>query len=327
MSSSSQSRKAHSEALARHKALHTHVYISGLRGTHTLETGLAYYYRGHYMYAYPAGNLVEPIPYSTRKGIMIQGILDAGTPVYDASAEGLREEKEIRALEASVESEMQRKENALDASGLEVDEAQEGMSVDSTKHSSAAPSPALRLTPPAEHLRTSLTSLSVLRDNGVKAFTPRHGVSCLAASAPGSRLASRSASPSGLRPVSSHVGLARLGAIKGHNYHQENAENEANSPLEDVPSRRASSVGYLYGLGDHALAVRYLAHPVGPERVKPCAIHGEECDGVSVGRACLTEETRRGLGFVEEVPVIAPEDKQMVDWASLLEEAKAEERI
>ncbi|KAJ4382444.1 hypothetical protein N0V86_002779 [Didymella sp. IMI 355093] len=326
-SSSSQSRKAQSEAFARRKALQTHVYISGLRGVHTLETGLAYYYRGHYMYAYPAGNLVEPTPYSTRKGIMIQGVLDAGAPVYDASAVGLREEKEVRALEASVESEMQRKEKVMDACGLEVDGAQEEMSSNSMKHFSAAPSPALRLTPPAEDLRTSLTSLSVLRDNGTKAFTPRHGVSCLAASAPGSRLASRSASPSGLRPVSSHVALARLGAIKGHNHHKENAGNEANSPAEDISSRPASSVGYLYGLGDHALAVGYLARSVAPERAKPCAIHGEECDGVSVERACLTEETRWELGFVEEVPVISRGDKQMVDWASLLEEARAEKRI
>lgn len=35
------------------------VYISGLQGHHDLETGIAYHYRGHYIYAYPAANPIE----------------------------------------------------------------------------------------------------------------------------------------------------------------------------------------------------------------------------------------------------------------------------
>lgn len=106
---SSHTLKSANEALARRKALHIQVYISGLSGQHTLEVGLAYYYRGHYIYACPASNLIEPIPYSTRKGIMIQGVVSETAPWYDRSAPGLGEEREIRALEKSVESERRAK--------------------------------------------------------------------------------------------------------------------------------------------------------------------------------------------------------------------------
>ncbi|KAF1365475.1 hypothetical protein EJ07DRAFT_171400 [Lizonia empirigonia] len=91
--------------IARSRALHTHVYISGLKGHHTLETGLAYYYRGHYIYIYPAGNLIEPIQYSIRKGIMIQGIVSASAPVYDVDKEGLVDESSVSALKASIQTE------------------------------------------------------------------------------------------------------------------------------------------------------------------------------------------------------------------------------
>jgi hypothetical protein len=318
--STTQFRKAiNNTALARHKALSTYVYISGLTGVHKLETGLAYYYRGHYIYAYPAGNLIEPIPYSTRTGIVIQGVLDAEAPVYDAGARGLRGEGEVRALELSVQSEVARREAVSRETSEKMPEV-----VEVREPSGRAESPALRCTPPAGDLHGSITTLAALRESGLRAFTPCYGASCLAASAPGSRLASRSGSPSGLRPVSSHVGLARLGAIKGHSSPFNNNHLEANAPVGDATSRPSSAVGYLPGLGDHALSARDLAHPV---RVAPCPIHGEECDGVSVERACLTEKTREGLGFVEEVPIIERGGRQMVDWASLLKEARAEDGI
>jgi hypothetical protein len=59
----------------RSHSLNTRVYISGLRGDHTLETGLAYYYRGHYVYSFPGGTLIEPIPCSIKKGIMVHGMV------------------------------------------------------------------------------------------------------------------------------------------------------------------------------------------------------------------------------------------------------------
>ncbi|KAF3042467.1 hypothetical protein E8E12_009900 [Didymella heteroderae] len=336
-SSSTQARKSHNTALARRKALGTRVYISDLLGVHTLETGLAYYYRGHYIYAFPAGNLIEPIPYSTRRGVMIQGVLDEGAPTYDGSAEGLRCEGEVRALEASMEAEVRVREGAkgevtgdlLGASraGSEDVNLRGASGGEALKTCSRAVSPTLWLTPPAEDLLSSLPGLSALRDGALKAFTPCHGASFLAASAPGSRLASRSASPSPLRSTSSHVGLAHLGAIKGHDYHFDSLGSDANPTTEDFPSRTSPTVGYLHGLGDHALSAGNLACPNAAARVKPCAIHGEECDGVSVERACLTEETKKGVGFVEEVPLLEARGRQMVNWEVLLEEARAEEAV
>lgn len=337
MSSSYASCKSHNELLARRKALHTHVYISGLSGHHTLEVGIAYYYRGHYIYAYPAGNLIEPIPYSTRKGIMIQGIVSESAPGYDKDAEGLREEEEIRALEKSVEGERKAREEVKEEKVMEITGVVEALTTsqlrfadvknvsaeEPLKTSSRPDSPALRLTPPAEDLQRSITSLALLRDVGLNTSTPRHGLSFLATSAPGSRLASRSASPSELRPTSSHVGLARLGAIRGPTSPLGDDYFEANSSIEDVPSRPASGMGYLYGLGDHALSAENLPRPV-EVTVKPCAIHGEECDGASVEGTWLTEQTRRGLGLVEEVPMVERGGRHMVDWAGLLEETKAE---
>jgi hypothetical protein len=86
--------------LARIKAQKQRVYISGLTGQHSLETGVAYHYRGHYIYA-PALNPIEPVPYSTRKGINIVGTLLELAPPYDPGAEGLVSEESIGALERS----------------------------------------------------------------------------------------------------------------------------------------------------------------------------------------------------------------------------------
>ncbi|KAF9697110.1 hypothetical protein EKO04_004659 [Ascochyta lentis] len=112
----STSRKTQNERIAREKALHTRVYVSGLEGHHTLEVGLAYYYRGHYMYACPAANLIEPIPYSTRKGIMIQGIVSASAPAYDASAPGLQPESSVEALKKSITSEREAQDHSTTTS-------------------------------------------------------------------------------------------------------------------------------------------------------------------------------------------------------------------
>ncbi|KAF2633856.1 hypothetical protein BU25DRAFT_465081 [Macroventuria anomochaeta] len=345
MPSSHAARKSHNERIARERAQHTHVYISGLSGHHTLERGLAYYYRGHYIYAYPAGNLIEPIPYSTRKGIMIQGIVSASAPGYDKEDEGLVEEESIRALEASVEGEKRAKEESEEDKAKEVVCAlEDGVDVVNTsrtpapfltdllvnealKPSSRSASPSLRPPPAAEALPPTITSFAVLRDAALNTFTPQLGARFLAASAPGSRLASRAASPSGLRPTSSHVGLARLGSIRGHTHHLNIPIHTANSSTEDTPSRPASSVRYLYGLGDHALSIEDLPRPVGVSsggRVAPCTIHGEECDGVSVKELWLTKRVVSGLGFVEELPMMERGGRVMVDWAELLEEARAE---
>lgn len=254
---------------------------------------------------------------------MIQGVLDAEAPEYDARAQRMRVEGEVRALELGVKTEMERKD--LGTSKVWVGDFKEGDSGEALEGSNHPDSPVLRLTSPAEDIHQSVMSLTVLREDASTASTPRHGFSFVAASAPGSCLASRSASPLGLRPASSHLGLARLGAIRGHSSPITSNNNfEANSRTKDASSRSSSAVGYLPGLGDHALSAGDLARPDISERVKPCAIHGGECDGVSVERVCLTEETKKGLGFIEKVLMIEAGGSQMVNWAVLLQEAKAE---
>ncbi|KAI1678989.1 hypothetical protein KJE20_11171 [Pyrenophora tritici-repentis] len=84
--------------IARHKAIHQKVYIGGVKGCHTLETGVAYHYRGHFVYAYPAGVPVEPVPYSTKQGINIVGVAQHLAPPYDRNAPDLVDECTISAL-------------------------------------------------------------------------------------------------------------------------------------------------------------------------------------------------------------------------------------
>ncbi|KAG9207008.1 hypothetical protein G6514_000299 [Epicoccum nigrum] len=117
------SRKEENQLIAREKALNTRVYVSGLRGDHNLETGLAYYYRGHYLYSFPGGALIEPIPYSTKKGIMVHGMVSPSAPTYDGSSARLVPEGSIRALEAGIKNELGPRESppALGQAGEGVD--------------------------------------------------------------------------------------------------------------------------------------------------------------------------------------------------------------
>lgn len=90
-------------------------------------------------------------------------------------------------------------------------------------------------------------------------------------------------------------------------------------------SRPASSVGYLYGLGDHALSAEDLQRPaeVGAgARISPCSLHGEECDGVSTKEPWLTKRVMDGQGWEEELPMMERAGRVMVDWAGLLKEER-----
>ncbi|KAH8732553.1 hypothetical protein GQ44DRAFT_821812 [Phaeosphaeriaceae sp. PMI808] len=78
-----------------------HVYISGIQGHHTLETGVAYHYRGHFLYACPVGVPIEPVPYSTSKGINIVGTIQDSAPRYEPDAHDLVPEASIAALTTS----------------------------------------------------------------------------------------------------------------------------------------------------------------------------------------------------------------------------------
>ncbi|KAJ4377766.1 hypothetical protein N0V83_000596 [Neocucurbitaria cava] len=91
-------KKTKKEHQARLKAQTQRVYISGLAGHHSLETGVAYHYRGHFIYSYPAGTPLEPLPYCTRGGINVVGVAQDRTPNYDPRAADLVPETSITAL-------------------------------------------------------------------------------------------------------------------------------------------------------------------------------------------------------------------------------------
>jgi hypothetical protein len=76
---------------------------------------VAYHYRGHFIYAYPAGNPIEPVPFSTKKGINIVGIVQDRAPIYDPQDPDLVPESQIAALQRACmhEQEFQREQKEI----------------------------------------------------------------------------------------------------------------------------------------------------------------------------------------------------------------------
>ncbi|KAF2445115.1 hypothetical protein P171DRAFT_514238 [Karstenula rhodostoma CBS 690.94] len=99
------------------KAKGMEVNISGFYGIHPIETGIAYWYRGHYMYS-TVGVPVEPIPFATKKGIHIVGTtVDTAPPFRPGGVPGVRYEPEVAALHRSMvhtweDQEKEKKEDA-----------------------------------------------------------------------------------------------------------------------------------------------------------------------------------------------------------------------
>lgn len=119
------SKKFQNAQLAAAKARNQRVYISGLEGHHSLETGVAYYYRGHYIYAYPGSNPIEPVPFSTAKGIKIAGTRPELAPRHDPNARDLVAESSISALNKSCDSFYRARKEEEDEEKREVAQALE----------------------------------------------------------------------------------------------------------------------------------------------------------------------------------------------------------
>lgn len=96
------------------------VYISGFQGPHPITTGVAYWYRGHYLYS-SAGVPVEPIPFATKKGVHVVGTTVDTAPLFRMGALGDVNELEVAALEKSKvwEWQTQEQEKALQKEELE----------------------------------------------------------------------------------------------------------------------------------------------------------------------------------------------------------------
>ncbi|RMZ71706.1 hypothetical protein GMOD_00006849 [Pyrenophora seminiperda CCB06] len=85
------------------ETLEKKVFISGLKGVHSLETGMAYHYRGHYLYCFPSGNPVQPVDQTVKQGRRLIGIARDLAPPYDSYDPKLIQEHEIAALERAQE--------------------------------------------------------------------------------------------------------------------------------------------------------------------------------------------------------------------------------
>jgi hypothetical protein len=482
--------KKHSEAetarIALAKAQGQRVYISGLSGHHTLETGVAYHYRGHYVYSYPQGMPIDPVPFQTKQGINIRANpLHSALP-YDPNAPGLVSESSINALnktwgamwkEQKSEEEMRKKEVA---EAIEDEEGHLGskalselpampyatslvptqvssrmgsrvgsrtdlssLAVPTLRRSSSRPgSSSASFAAHDAHSRSSSTSLAVFDTNagytrsssatipglGHSAshpdlqasssslttlgrdfgnlhlqvpqpnagtapsrpslsayapssvygeniydslsrlrndfYTPHDRARFLSDSAPGSRLASTTATPYTSRPVSpSHQhpralntlrqvasttrlsqllaedltprAFSPLSAVEGNTTlpatnngqpgtHTNISAEEASaigaaSEMSSPPYSRNKPIGT--GRPRRASIALNQAHNAAKDTRRPCALHGEECDGVSVVETWKTRHAEETTGFKEPVPVVkGAGERVMVDWARLLKE-------
>ena len=55
---------------------------------HPLRVGIAYWYRGHYLYG-AALNPVEPQPFATKKKVLLNGVQRESAPIYSQTDEDL----------------------------------------------------------------------------------------------------------------------------------------------------------------------------------------------------------------------------------------------
>ncbi|KAH9871684.1 hypothetical protein J1614_005939 [Plenodomus biglobosus] len=187
---------------------HQRVYISGIRGQHSLEVGVAYYYRGHHIYSAAAANPIEPTPFSTRKGITVVGIAQHLAPLYAPQAPDLVPEASIRAL----------------------DRARQGVLADMAAYEEAR----------RAETRLALQEEADMKKSGTAAVvgtvTPHDHAQYLAVSAPASRPTSPShaaISRGLLRPVASASRLSRMTADDG--------ARRTFTPLAEVAEGRAHS--------------------------------------------------------------------------------------
>jgi hypothetical protein len=192
--------------LAKAKAKGQLVFISGLQGLHTLETGVAYHYRGHYVYSYPAGTPILPVPFSTSGGIHVAGTVRECAPEYDPAGPGLVPEASIAALKRSCEIvwNAQQEQEKQPAEQVEVTPTARVPSHTSTSSLSREYA-ALRQPQHnagfALNMPSTIGNLpSIFVNDSI--FTPHDRARYLADSAPGSRLASYTNTPHASRSVS-----------------------------------------------------------------------------------------------------------------------------
>jgi hypothetical protein len=93
------------------------VSISGIRGKHPIRVGVAYWYRGHFLYG-SHGNPVEPVAFATKEVNIIGTTVDTAPP-YNPHGVDLENEWEIAALHKGMvhewEKMMEKEEEATES--------------------------------------------------------------------------------------------------------------------------------------------------------------------------------------------------------------------
>ncbi|CAO2647983.1 Nn.00g089050.m01.CDS01 [Neocucurbitaria sp. VM-36] len=203
------SKKIFNEREARLRAQRQRVYISGIEGHHSLEVGVAYHFRGHFIYSYPAGNPIEPIPFSTRKGITIVGTVQDRAPIYNSHAADLVQERDIAALYRSSvnEWEFQQQQEATQkedtAKALEEESQQAKHLVDIANETAAH-----EILPPGAYDR--LPGRSTLRTDSSTASPPH----LQSVSRPGSHTSLASLAILSHRPTSSSSDASQISTVR-----------------------------------------------------------------------------------------------------------------
>ncbi|PVI06115.1 hypothetical protein DM02DRAFT_667744 [Periconia macrospinosa] len=85
------------------------VFISGLKGTHSIEKGIAYYYRGRYIYD-TGGKPIAPAPFSTGNKAQVRDLRTNFSPPYRADDPTLAEETDTSALDWSKKREQKKRQ-------------------------------------------------------------------------------------------------------------------------------------------------------------------------------------------------------------------------
>jgi hypothetical protein len=122
------------------------------------------------------------------------------------------------------------------------------------------------------------------------------------------------------RPSSRDTSLSRRRLYNKIQYPQDNKENIPPIGLGITLPK------IQIGCREQTIPVQY-DEGFGGERygkVTKCALHGEECDGVSAGHLHLTEATRQGRGFQQSYRMIHRGGREMVDWVRIMNEERVQ---
>ncbi|KAF1959878.1 hypothetical protein CC80DRAFT_584583 [Byssothecium circinans] len=99
------------------------VFISGFRGLHPIDVGIAYYYRGHDLYG-PSRNPIMPVSFATKREIMIVELASDCAPAYDPNDPTLQDESKVMAFYKSKVSEWERRTVAVETTNFCAPEAE-----------------------------------------------------------------------------------------------------------------------------------------------------------------------------------------------------------